>query len=122
MSEKALSILSTQEEQIELLKDHAPEELLEVYKKNGQFNDAAKYLSSLGKFKEASVMLSDNLDKEENKEENIIDSLCYLLHSCRVNILVVTMNNNDSTLKEKELCKLLNDALDITTKVKSQSL
>ncbi|CAG8610412.1 7477_t:CDS:2, partial [Diversispora eburnea] len=115
---KVLSILPTQEEQIEIPKDLAPEKLLEVYKKNGQFNDATKYLRSLEKSQEASVMLSNNLDKDEN----IIDSFCYLLHSCRVIILVDTMNNDKSTLKEKELHKLLNDALDITTKVKSQSL
>ncbi|CAG8604378.1 10090_t:CDS:2 [Diversispora eburnea] len=63
MSDKALLILPTQEEQIKLLEDHATEELLEVYKKNVQ-----------------------------------------------VIILVDTMNSDESTLKEKELLKLLNDA------------
>ncbi|CAG8606370.1 8385_t:CDS:2, partial [Diversispora eburnea] len=77
-------------EQIELLKDHVPEELLVVYKKNGQFNDAANTY---------------------NRLEN----------SKRVIILVDTMNIDESTLKEKELHKLLNDALDVTTKNKSQS-
>ncbi|RHZ88681.1 hypothetical protein Glove_21g295 [Diversispora epigaea] len=115
MSKKALSILSTQEDQIELLKDHAPEELLKVYVKNGHFSDAAKYLRSLGKFKEAAIMSSNDLDKKEN----IIDALCYLLHLCRVNILVDTMNNKCA---HNELCKLLYDAIDIVKKVKSQSL
>ncbi|RHZ88684.1 hypothetical protein Glove_21g290 [Diversispora epigaea] len=115
MSKKALSILPTQEDQIELLKDHAPEELLEVYVKNGHFSDAAKHLRSLGKFKEAAIMLSNNLDKKEN----IIDALCYLLHLCRVNILVDTMNNKSA---HNELGKLLNDVIDIVKKVESQSL
>src|SRR2546421_11078241 len=53
MSLEALSILPTQEEQIELLRDHAPEELLEVCEKSGRFRDAAKYLCSCGKFEEA---------------------------------------------------------------------
>ncbi|RHZ77262.1 hypothetical protein Glove_183g71 [Diversispora epigaea] len=144
MSEKALSVLPTQEERIELLKEHALEEPLEVYK-NRKFSDAAKFLRSLGKFKEASVMLSDNLDKELkeppvtllknldkefkeapvmlndnlDKEENMIDSLGYLLHPCVVNILVDTMNNESN---QKELDKLINDAINIVTKVKSQPL
>ncbi|CAG8508973.1 11648_t:CDS:10 [Diversispora eburnea] len=115
MSKKALSILPTQEDQIELLKDHAPEELLEVYKKKGQFSDAAKYLRSLGKFKQAFVMLSNHLDKKDN----FIDSLCCLLHLCRVNILADTMSNKGTL---KELGELLNHAKDIDTKVKLQSL
>jgi len=100
--------------EIEIRIDHA-QELWEAYKKNDQFSDAAKYLYSLGKFKEAAIMLSDNPDNEEN----IIDSLCYLLHPCRVNILIDTMNNESNL---KELCKLLNYAINIVTKVKSRSL
>ncbi|RHZ84582.1 hypothetical protein Glove_79g82 [Diversispora epigaea] len=99
----------------EFLKDHVVEELEEVNKKSDQFSDASKYLRSLGKFKEAAITLSNDL----NKEENAIDSLYNLLHPCSVNILVDSMNNESNL---KELHKLLNDAINTITKVKSESL
>ncbi|RHZ51590.1 hypothetical protein Glove_476g99 [Diversispora epigaea] len=97
--------------EIKIRIDHA-QELLEVYKKNGQFSDAAKYSHSLGKFKEAAIMLSDNPENEKN----IIDSSCYLSHPCRVNILIVTMNN------ESNLKSYVNYLTMQLIKVKSRSL
>ncbi|CAJ0924352.1 22586_t:CDS:10 [Entrophospora sp. SA101] len=53
MSEKALSILPTKNEQMELLRDHAPEELLKVFEKSGDYFSVVKELCSRGKFEEA---------------------------------------------------------------------
>src|SRR5256885_12694478 len=65
MSEKALSILSTQEEKIKLLKDHAPEEFLEVCEKIGEFSVAAEDLCSRGEFEKAAEMfICSDKDKD----------------------------------------------------------
>ena len=76
MSEKALSILSTQEEQIELLRNHAPEELLEVCEKSGQFRAAAEDLRSRNKFEEAADMFIRSVDDDDiiNDDDKISET------------------------------------------------
>src|SRR4051794_35304961 len=97
MSKEALSILPTQEEQIELLRDHAPEELLEVCEKSGKFRDAAKDLYSRGKFKEATDMFIKSDD-----EEDIIEALQCLLYLCRTNVMknIMTETMSPDILQE----------------------
>ncbi|CAG8625374.1 2575_t:CDS:2 [Funneliformis caledonium] len=92
MSEKALSIIPTQEERFELLKDHAPEEFLEACEKNGQFRHAAEDLHSRGKFKEA----ADMFIRSGFKDEDVIEAFQCLLHLCRVNVLKSSMTNTMS--------------------------
>src|SRR5256885_14712526 len=77
MSKEALTILPTQEEQIELLRDHAPEELIGVCEEFSKFRDAAKDLYSRGKFKETANMFIRSDD-----EEDIIESFLYRLYLC----------------------------------------
>ncbi|CAG8616353.1 9660_t:CDS:10, partial [Ambispora leptoticha] len=122
MSEKALSVLPTQEEQINLLRDHAPEELQEVCKKSGQFRAAAEDLRFRGKFNEAidTFLRSDN-------DEDIIEALRCCLYLCRVKVLNITMINfgrlNDSPEYLNDLIDLndkLSKATNIITKVKSR--
>ncbi|CAG8557951.1 6165_t:CDS:10, partial [Ambispora leptoticha] len=148
MSEKALSILPTQEEQINLLRDHAPEELQEICKKNGQFRAAAEDLRSRGKYGEAADMFFHSADNDDD----IIESLRCYLYLCRVEVLKITMldlTSSDSTKgpkghffkalsKVKVLKKIMKDLMSsdstkelkdrlfkakiIITKAKSQSL
>ncbi|RIA95504.1 hypothetical protein C1645_480447 [Glomus cerebriforme] len=105
MSQKALSVLPTHEEQIELLRDHAPEELLKVCEERGKFKDAAKELYSRGKFKEAADMYLRSDD-----EKDIIEALQCLLDLCKINVLNVMTDN----MNLKELGDLYLKALEIT--------
>ena len=94
MSTIALSILPTQGEQIKLLRDHAPEEFLEVCEKIGQFRAVAEDLRSHGEFEKAADKFNCS-----NNEEDMIEALQCLLHLCRVNVLKQMMTNitNPST-------------------------
>ncbi|PKY59304.1 hypothetical protein RhiirA4_550318 [Rhizophagus irregularis] len=116
MSKEALSILSTHEEQIELLRDHAPEELLKVCEERGEFQDAAKELHLRGKFKEAADMFI-----RSNDEKDIIEALQCLLDLCKVNILnIITDTMNQSILEElKSLCLKANEI--VTVKLSKSS-
>ncbi|RHZ66097.1 hypothetical protein Glove_309g33 [Diversispora epigaea] len=90
--------------------DHS-QELLEITKKNGQFSDSAKYLRSLEKFKDAAIMLNENLNNEEIHYANFYND------SCRVDKLVDTMNNamkadqegRNSSDIAYEICKLFQE-------------
>ncbi|CAG8567860.1 13873_t:CDS:10 [Dentiscutata erythropus] len=115
MSEKALQIIPTQEERIELLADHAPKELLEVYEKSKQFRDAGKFLYSSGRFEEAASMFSRSTD-----DEDIIESLNCLLHPYRVKILDNMKCMNFDT--PKELRGLLHKANEIVRLKSSKTL
>ncbi|CAB4428084.1 unnamed protein product [Rhizophagus irregularis] len=116
MSKAALSILSTHEEQIDLLRDHAPEELLEVCEERGEYQDAAKELHLRGKFKEAADMFI-----RSNDEKDIIEALQCLLDLCKVNILnIITDTMNQSILEElKSLCLKANEI--VTVKLSKSS-
>ncbi|PKY21480.1 hypothetical protein RhiirB3_409485 [Rhizophagus irregularis] len=111
MSKEALSILSTHEEQIELLRDHAPEELLKVCEERGEFQDAAKELHLRGKFKEAADMFI-----RSNDEKDIIEALQCLLDLCKANILnIITDTMNQSILEElKSLCLKANEIVKLS--------
>ncbi|CAG8526884.1 15115_t:CDS:10, partial [Dentiscutata heterogama] len=113
MSKKALDILPKQE-QIELLRDHAPEELLEVCEKNGEFRVAAKDLRLRGKFKEAADLFITS-----GSEEDVMEALQCLLHLCRTNILNKTMMDISSSSTIQDLLLKINRYV---TKTKSQSL
>ncbi|CAG8510853.1 7653_t:CDS:10 [Acaulospora colombiana] len=118
VSKKALSMLPTAEDQIEILRDHAPEEVPEVYKKSGQFRDAAKDLCLRGKFEEASnVLLNHSVE-----DEDIIESLQCILHLCRSRMLKNIIEGNVSLNTKEELQRFLSKANDITTTAKSQSV
>ncbi|CAG8476933.1 5442_t:CDS:10 [Acaulospora colombiana] len=101
MSKKALSLLS-QEEQAELLKDHAPNEFLKVCEKSSEFRIAAKYLRSQGEFEKAAHMFTHSNDKDD-----IIESLECFLHLCRANVLKNTISNISSPNHLPELRSLL---------------
>ncbi|CAG8547507.1 18433_t:CDS:10 [Acaulospora morrowiae] len=118
LSEKALSMLTKQEDRIEILKDHAPEEVQEVYKREGQFRDAAEELCSRGKFEEASDVY---IRSSEN--EDIIKSLQCLLHLCRTNILKNTIGDTMNPKAREELQNIVSKAINLTTSrsVKSES-
>ncbi|CAG8521931.1 10761_t:CDS:2, partial [Racocetra fulgida] len=80
MSKKALDILPKQE-QIELLRDHAPEELLEVCEKSGEFRVAAKDLRLRGKFKEAAdLFITSGSDKDDRPQKRKISPDSPLIH------------------------------------------
>ncbi|CAG8532736.1 4901_t:CDS:10 [Ambispora leptoticha] len=117
MSEKALSVLPTQEEQNNLLRDHAPEELQEIYKKNGKFRDAAEDLRFRGKFNEAidTFLQSDN-------DEDIIEALQCCLYLCRVKVLKITMINFGRLNDSPEDLIDLNDQLSKAINIDTQSL
>ncbi|CAG8536872.1 991_t:CDS:10, partial [Racocetra fulgida] len=70
MCEKAFHIIPTQEERIEFLADHAPEELLKIYVKKKQFHDAGEFLVSRGNFEEAADMF-----RRSANIKDIIESL-----------------------------------------------
>ncbi|GBC01906.1 hypothetical protein RclHR1_04380007 [Rhizophagus clarus] len=116
MSKKALSVLSTHEEQIELLRDHAPDELLEVCEERGEFQDAAKELHLRGKLKEAADMFI-----RSNDEKDIIEGLQCLLDLCKVNILHIITDTMDQSILE-ELKSLHLKANEIVTVKLSKSL
>ncbi|CAG8702855.1 14626_t:CDS:2, partial [Acaulospora morrowiae] len=118
LSEKALSMLTKQEDRIEILKDHAPEEVQEVYKREGQFRDAAEELCSRGKFEEAS-----NVYIRSSENEDIIESLQCLLHLCRTNILKNTIGDYMNPEAREELHNFVSKAIDLTKSraVKSES-
>lgn len=116
MSKKALNILPKQE-QIELLRDHAPEELLEVCEKSGEFRIAAKDLRLRGKFKEAA-----DLFVTSGSDEDAIEALQCLLHLCRTNILNKTMMDISSSNTIQDLQDLLLKVNRIVIKAKSKSL
>ncbi|CAG8633342.1 4892_t:CDS:2, partial [Ambispora leptoticha] len=118
MSKKALSILPTQEDQMNLLREHAPEELQEVCKKSGQFRLAAEDLRSRGEFNKAADMFLHSVDNDND----IMESLRCYLHLCRVKILNITMSNFVNQNSSEELKNGLFKAKSIITKVKSQSL
>ncbi|CAB5211870.1 unnamed protein product [Rhizophagus irregularis] len=107
MSTIALSILP-QEEQIKLLRDHAPEEFLEVCEKTGQFRAVAEDLRSHGEFEKA----ADKFNCSNNDEDKIEALQCYL-HLCRVNILKSMIKN----LNNSGLMSLHSKANDIITKI-----
>ncbi|CAG8439004.1 8533_t:CDS:10 [Acaulospora morrowiae] len=108
ISEEALSILPTQEDQIEILRDHAPEEVQEVYKKNGQFHEAAKDLCSRGKFEEAS-----NEFIRSNEKDDVIESLKCILHLCRENVLKNMTEDPEDSNTRKELQNFVTKAKNI---------
>jgi hypothetical protein len=116
MSKKALSVLSTHEEQIELLRDHAPDELLEVCEERGEFKDAAKELHLRGKFKEAADMFIRSDD-----EKDIIEALQCLLDLCKVNVLNIITDTMDQSITE-ELKSLFSKVNEIVTVKLSKSL
>ncbi|CAG8841891.1 10281_t:CDS:2, partial [Racocetra persica] len=70
MCEKAFHIIPTEEEQIEFLADHAPEELKKNYVKKKRFHDAGEFLRSRGNFEEAALMFSRSTNIKD-----IIESL-----------------------------------------------
>ncbi|CAG8852103.1 1203_t:CDS:1, partial [Racocetra persica] len=70
MCEKAFHIIPAQEERIEFLADHAPEELLKSYVKTKQFHNAGEFLHSRGNFEEAALMFSHSANIKD-----IIESL-----------------------------------------------
>ncbi|CAB4422233.1 unnamed protein product [Rhizophagus irregularis] len=109
MSTIALSILP-QEEQIKLLRDHAPEEFLEVCEKTGQYSAVAEDLRSHGEFEKA----ADKFNCSNNGEDKI-EALECLLHLCRVNVLKSIIIN----FSNSELISLLSKAIDIFTKIDS---
>src|ERR1044072_152331 len=109
MSKEALSVLPAQE-QIELLRDHAPEELIEVCKEHGKFRDAAKELYSRGKFREAADMFNSSDD-----EEDTIEALQCLLYLCRVNMLKNIMTE---TTSQEELNSLYCKAEEVSKTLK----
>ncbi|CAG8553834.1 5171_t:CDS:10 [Ambispora gerdemannii] len=117
MSEKALSILPTQDEQINLLREHAPEELQEICKKSGQFHVAAEDLRLRGKFNEAADMF---LCSDDNKDD-IIESLRCCLYLCRVEALKKTMTDFVNLNSSEGLSEQLSKAINIITKVKLES-
>ncbi|CAH1765845.1 8502_t:CDS:10, partial [Entrophospora sp. SA101] len=116
MSEKALDILPTEEERMELLRDHAPEELLKVYEKGGQYFSVVKELCSRGKFEEAADKI---IGLKDINSKDTIEALKHFLPLFRVNIIKDTMTNTNS---KHEVNKLLAKASDFVKKFKSQSL
>jgi hypothetical protein len=112
MSKEALSVLPAQE-QIELLRDHAPEELIEVCKQHGKFRDAAKDLYSRGKFKEAVDMFISS-----GEEEDTIEALQCILYLCKINVLKIIMTETTSQNISEELNSLYYKA----KKIVSESL
>ncbi|CAG8450090.1 7512_t:CDS:10 [Dentiscutata heterogama] len=115
MSKKALQIIPTQEERIELLADHAPNKLLEVYEKSKQFRDAGKFLRSCGKFEEAASMFS-----RSTNDDDITESLNCLLHPYRVKILDNMKSMNFDT--PQKLRGLLRKATEIVKLKTSKTL
>ncbi|CAG8555633.1 6929_t:CDS:10 [Cetraspora pellucida] len=115
MCEKALHIIPSQEERIELLADHAPEELLKVYEKNKQFRAAGEFLRSRGDLEKAALMFNRSANNKD-----IIESLVCVLYPCRMKILknMKCMNLNTS----EELCKFLRQANDIMKSKSSKAL
>ncbi|CAG8599278.1 1529_t:CDS:10, partial [Racocetra fulgida] len=72
MCEKAFHIIPTQEERIEFLEDHAPEELLKIYVKKKQFHDAGEFLRSRGNFEKAALIV---LGRQRYWAEKLVDHL-----------------------------------------------
>ncbi|CAG8480420.1 12096_t:CDS:10 [Ambispora gerdemannii] len=118
MSEKALSILPTQEEQTNLLRDHAPEEFQEVCKKNGLFHAAAEDLRLRGKFNEAADMFL----RSDNNDNDLIESLQCCLYLCKLKVLKKIMTDPACPNFFKELNDHLSKANNIIAKARLQSI
>ncbi|CAJ0745543.1 7794_t:CDS:10 [Entrophospora sp. SA101] len=119
MSQKALDILPTQEERMELLQDHVPEELSEVYEKSGDYFFVVKELCSHGKFEEATDKIISLKDINSKDTIEALKSLKCFLHLCRVNIIKDTMTNTNA---KHEVIRLLAKASNFVKKLRSQSL
>src|SRR5437764_14690715 len=96
MSDEALSILTTLEEQIEFLKEYIPEDLLDLYVRNRLFRLAAEHQYSFGKLEEA----SDYFIQAENDKDNIKALHC-ILHLCSINVLRAMKDNASSNARQK---------------------
>jgi len=118
MSEKALLLFPTKEQQIEFLKEHASEELLDLYIRNNQFHNAAKHLQSRGRFEEAAYIFIHSV----SNDEDIIESLKCFLHLCRINLLK-NANTDITNQNMQEFGSLISKAIrtNFINNIKSKS-